>query len=238
MAARLGLDYDRAVLLPPQSDSELAMSAILCCTSLLYGFTYRDEWPSEGLGSVDSGTRRRAARYLARALETDVGRDGIALVTRRFADGMAAFWRAAVDQPEFEGDSERLRANALASIRMGRLVSRAYPVGGYEAVLGAVQHADEGRQYDADKPGALVDLQHYARRMRATAEGLAVAMSERFADFEEAITGPLWHFNLVADAASNANWAYVAPLWNNLVSPSPMSNHEAARAAGYTSEIA
>jgi hypothetical protein len=246
MASRLGLDYHQARVTPPRSDAALAMSAILCCTNLLYGRTYPDEWPSRDLGSPDKRTARHAARYLRQVLESDVGRDAIVVVTTGYGERMAAFWREHADLPEHRGIADKLRANAYASEGIALLVAGIWPVDGYDAVLEQVRYADEHRDYDPENPKALVDLKDYSRRSRVMAEGLAVALSERFEEFEDAILGPLWHYNVMNNLLTNAATAYTIPFWSNLLSAAPVAHgdvkppspaHFAAAERAYNEEL-
>jgi hypothetical protein len=63
MADELGVGYDESFFKPPQTDAEMAMSALRCGEGLLHAFTRPDEWPGAnygfGLGLSKRETRRR-----------------------------------------------------------------------------------------------------------------------------------------------------------------------------------
>jgi len=229
MAVQIGADYDDANIEPPGSDTQLVMVALLCGKELLYGFTYPDEWPSWGLGSVDKRGARRAAKHLTQTLEQPAGRDAIALAAAGIGTALAALWGSAAQAAKHEDTATELRNRAIASEGLTALVSAAWPVSGYEHALGAVRRADEGRTFDIENPDAMIDLKDYARRARVTAEALAVAMSDRFDDFEDAITGPVWHLNVAASVLGSTQWVHVSALWVNLLRADPLPYSTAHR---------
>jgi hypothetical protein len=229
MADRIGADYDHASTNAPDSDTQRVMVALLCSKELLYSFTYWDQWPSWGLGSVDKREARHAAKYLAQTLEQPTGRDAIAHGAAGIGTALAAFWQDTAKNVPHEVTAAELCERAASSEALSTLVSTAWPLAGYEPVLDAVRQAQGGRMFDVEKPDAMIDLKDYARHVRVTAESRAVAMSERFDHFETAITGPVRHLNVAAGALASGQWAHVGTLWGNLLRADPLPYLDAHR---------
>jgi hypothetical protein len=231
MASKLGLNYYLSALDPPSSDTELAFEALRCGEQLLHAFTYPGEWPTEGFMNGLSGREaRKAAKYLIRVLTSDSGRDAVSVMAEQYGQVMAATWRDAADEAEDDQSADRLRLQATLSHRLASLAATVWPVDGYQAVR---QSAAEAKpiSYEIGNPDALVNLALDARRMRAYADALAVAMWNRFDDFERAILLPVWDFSPPYAMVTTASWAFVGKFWTNLLRDSPLSTSEVRQRA-------
>lgn len=227
MCARLEVGYDSSYFAPPVSDPEFVVGALRCADQLVRGYTYAETWPvHDGGYAIPKRQARTAAKHLQKALDREQGRDALAVMASGYGRATAMFWREAADSGEHDVDPESLRVRADASDRLAELVERAWPVRGYDVVLERVAGREARRMFDVDNPDALVNLRDYAYRMRAVADALAVALFDRFDEFEDAISGPVFAFHMKHNLLVLSDWNFAAAFWSNLVSPQPISHGE------------
>jgi hypothetical protein len=213
---------------PPTSDAEVVMNAMHCGLDLIGDFTSASigGWPVQSYGSViaiSQGQARKAAKCVEKALRRTEGRDAISVMAQGFGRATAENWGAAASTDKYREVADRLNTNAAASEKLADLVASTWPATGYEAVLAKVAHAEGHRMFEVDNPDAMVDLARYARVARATADALAVAMSARFDEFEDAILGPVRGFHIGHDMQMGVSWRSASKHWANLLAPSPLS---------------
>ncbi len=222
MAEQVGLDYTASFLSPPMTDAALAFEAVRCGSGLLLNYIDPGTaWSSMSLR--DRASRRQAAkasRHIAGALTTDDGRDAISWMTQGFATAMAEFWRRAAVTHEH---AEQLRASADASERLAHLVAQMWPVLDRHQVLREIARAEEKRFYDPFNPDAMMDLSDYASRARVTAEALALAAGDRFAEFELLIISPVLSLDLEHGHLLASDWNFTGKEWVNLLHPDPVA---------------
>jgi hypothetical protein len=224
MAEELGVDYDAAYFRRPTSNAEFAMNAMHCAEELICEFRDREGWPVDDFGRGTSKRQaRRAAKYLRAALERKEGRDAISIAAQGYGRALASTWRAAATTGGNRDGAAQLVENAESSEKLADLVASIWPARGYEDVLERVALAETHRIFDPDDRDALVDLQDYARRARVTADALAVAMSARFDEFEDAIVGPVRALHIAHNVRLGATWNWVMWFWLNLCGESPTS---------------
>jgi hypothetical protein len=227
MCARFRVDYDSSYFAPPVTDAEFVVGALRCADQLVRGYTYAETWPvHDGGYAVPKRQARRAAKHLERALEREQGRDALAVMASGYGRATARLWREAADSGEHGANPESLRVSADASDRLAELVERTWPVRGYHVVLERVGGRETRRMFDVDNPDALVNLRDYAYRMRAVADALAVALFDRFDEFEDAISGPVFAFHMKHNLLVLSDWNFATAFWSNLVSPHPVSHGE------------
>jgi hypothetical protein len=231
VSKQLGVDYDHSYLAPPTSDAEIVMNALRCGAELLTPFASADGWPVDDFGrGISKRLANDAAKCVAAALEHEEGRDALSIMTQAYGQAVAATWRAAASQDEYRDVADQLMQSAASSERLADLVASTWPVEGYEAPLNEVARAEANRAYEPDNPDARVDLHNYAQQVRATADALAVAMSARFEEFQEAILGPVVEVHVGYSLRLSISWNFVGKSWSNLLSPDPVSQYDVTQA--------
>jgi hypothetical protein len=206
------------------------MNTFFCGADLLEPFASTKEWPVDDFGRGPSETEaRKAADCVKDALRRKEGHDAISVMAQGFGRALAVTWRTGAemaDRAEAPDSGGQLRRNAAASEKLADLVASTWPVRGYGTVLGRVAEADAQRMFDVDNPDAPWDLASYARRTRAIAESLAVALSARFDEFADAILGPVYEVHPRYMILQHTRWAGRTSSWANLLRPEPRSQAE------------
>lgn len=233
IGAKLGVDNEASLYTAPSDPAERVMAALRCGERLIYAYTYAEEWPvldeyGRGVSKRHAG---RASRYIQQALLRPEGRDAISLMAQGYGRAMSESWRT-----EAAGEADPQRAAALIrgaarGDELAELLASAWPVEGYEALLGEVARAETHRTFDPENPHARADLHGYARRVRVSAEALAAAASARFGEHREAIVNPVRSLHPAHGASILVSWAHTGRYWSNLLAPAPVPDSEITSSA-------